>query len=96
MGGTVTWVFAEKWLAADENNTLYPYHYDVSLNNRVLITVHTGLSYNCNNRFQISLLAEQYLTPIHKQPAQKYYWKQLSIQLSKPLQLTSGKHKSPK
>lgn len=96
MGGSVTWVFAEKWLATDEINTLYPYHYDVSLNNHVLITVHTGLSYNCNNHFQISLLAEQDLTPIHRQPAQKYYWQQLSLHLSKPLQPIKGKHKSSK
>ena len=96
MGGSVTWVFAEKWLVTDENNTLYPYHYNGSLNNPVLVTVHTGINYNCHNHFQISLLAEQDLTPIHKQPAQKYYWQQLSLHLSKPLQRIPGKHRSSK
>lgn len=96
MGGSVTWVFAEKWLVTNANNTLYPYRYDASLNNRALLMLHAGIGYNRNNHFQISLLAEQGLTPIHKQTAQKYYWQQLSLQLSKPLQPSLRKHKLSK
>lgn len=95
-GGSVAWVLSEQWLITNKTDTLYPYHYNSSLNNRFIANLHLGIGLNCNNRFCISLLAEQSLTPIHKSTTEKFYWSQFSLQISKPLRLSTHKYKPPK
>jgi hypothetical protein len=92
LGGSFAWAFAEKWLITGTDNASYPYHYNTSLNNHFIFNLQAGVSYNYNDRFQISLLAEQSLTPIHKVSAEKFYWQQFSLQISKPLRFSSHKH----
>ena len=88
-GGSIAWAVAEQWLIIDKTNASFPYHYNSSLNNRFLANLHAGIGLNCNNKFRLSLLAEQSLTPIHKNTTEKFYWQQLSLQISKPLHISS-------
>ncbi len=94
LGSSLAWSVAEKWLVTDGNHLPYPYYYNASLNNRVIINLHAGINYNYKDRFQISLLAEQSLTPIHKLTTEKNYLRQFSLQIDKPL--TRYKKKSLK
>ncbi|OIR05424.1 hypothetical protein GALL_124750 [mine drainage metagenome] len=92
-GGSLAWAFAEKWLVTDPNNFVHPYFYNTSINNHLFINLNAGIGYNYNNRFRISLLTEQSVSPIHKQSTKKFYWQQLSLQINKPIQFTSRKNK---
>jgi hypothetical protein len=95
LGGSLAWAFGEKWLITSKN-TSYPFYYNTSLNNRVILNLNAGIGYNFNDHFQISLLAEQSLTPVHKPTTEKYYWQQLSLKISKPIHFSLHKHKPPK
>lgn len=92
-GGSVAWAFSEHWLITDKTNTYYPYHYNNSLNNRVIANFHVGIGLNCNEKFKISILDEQSLTPIHKNSTEKFYWQQFSLQISKPIHISSHQNK---
>lgn len=92
-GGSFAWAFAEKWLVTDANNFAHPYFYNSSVNRHVFINLSTGIGYNYNNKFRISLLAEQSLSPLHKLSTNKFYWQQLSLQINKPIQFSSQKNK---
>jgi hypothetical protein len=91
----LAWAFGEKWLITTKN-TSYPFYYNASLNNRVIVNLNAGIGYNFNDHFQISLLAEQSLTPVQKSTTEKYYWQQLSLKISKPIHFSLHKHKPPK
>lgn len=95
LGGSLAWAFGEKWLITSKN-TSYPFYYNTSLNNRIIVNLNAGIGYNFNDHFQVSLLAEQSLTPIHKPTTEKYYWQQLSLKISKPIHFSLHKHKPPK
>lgn len=95
-GGSLAWAFAEHWLITDKTNTLYPYHYNSSWNNHFITNLHLGVQLNCNDKFRITLLDEQSLTPIYKNTALKLYWQQFSLQLSKPFNLSKHPYKPPK
>ncbi|MDE3144644.1 MAG: hypothetical protein KGL19_10850, partial [Bacteroidota bacterium] len=92
-GGSLAWAFAEKWMVTDANNFAHPYFYNSSVNRHVFINLSTGIGYNYNNKFRISLLAEQSLSSIHKLSTNKYYWQQLSLQINKPIQFSSRQNK---
>lgn len=96
LGGSFAWAFAEKWLVTDPNNFAHPYFYNASINNHVFVNLSAGIGYNYNDKFRILLLAEQSLSPIHKQSTNKFYWQQLSLQISKPIQFSSRKNKKTK
>lgn len=85
LGGSLAWSFKEKWLVTDASNLSHPYYYNTSLNNHAIINLNAGIGYNFGNHFQISLLAEQSLTPIHRIKAEKKYWRRFSLQIEKPL-----------
>ena len=95
-GGSIVWAVAEQWLIIDKTNASFPYHYNSSLNNRFIANLHAGIGLNCNDKFRLTLLAEQSLTPIHKNTTEKFYWQQFSLQISKPLPISSHQNKKPK
>ncbi len=90
-GAALDWTMHERWITTSTNNSRFPFHYDASLYNRFLLNLYAGIDYNCNNRFKVSLLVQQSITPIHKQTPEKYYWQQLNLQISKPLHASSHK-----
>ena len=70
------------WLIA--NVTTGKYYYDRSLNNLFIGNIQAGITFNHNNQYGISLIAQRSLTPIHKQ-FNNVYFSQLSLQLTKYL-----------
>ncbi len=91
-GGAVAWAFAEKWLISDAANSNF--YYNTSLNNKLLFNVNAGLSLDMNSKLQIACMAQQSLTPIHKNTTDKFYYTQYTIQLSKPISFNKLLHKS--
>ena len=70
------------WLIA--NVATGKYYYDRSLNNLFIGNIQAGITFNHNNQYGISLIAQRSLTPIHKQ-FNNVYFSQLSLQLTKYL-----------
>lgn len=70
------------WLIA--NVATGKYYYDRSLNNLFVGNIQAGITFNHNNQYGISLIAQRSLTPIHKQ-FNNVYFSQLSLQLTKYL-----------
>lgn len=70
------------WLIA--NVATGKYYYDRSLNNLFVGNIQAGITFNHNNQYGISLIAQRSLTPIHKQ-VNNVYFSQLSLQLTKYL-----------
>jgi hypothetical protein len=70
------------WLIA--NVATGKYYYDRSLNNLFMGNIQAGITFNHNNQYSISLIAQRSLTPIHKQ-VNNVYFSQLSLQLTKYL-----------
>jgi hypothetical protein len=70
------------WLIA--NVATGKYYYDRSLNNLFIGNIQAGITFNHNNQYGISLIAQRSLTPIHKQ-VNNVYFSQLSLQLTKYL-----------
>lgn len=81
-GGSVAWAFAEKWKVLPATGYSY---YNATLNNKFIFNVDAGISVQEKHGYKFSLVAEQSITPIHKNNDYKYYWQQYSLQLKIPV-----------
>ena len=82
-GGSLAWAFSQQWLIADNaNSRLY---YDQSLNNKLLLGLHSGIVFNQNNHFKIAVLTDYSITPIHKNTTDKFHFLQYTLQISTPI-----------
>ena len=70
------------WLIA--NVATGKYYYERSINNIFMGNIQAGITFNHNNQYSISLIAQRSLTPIHKK-VNNVYFSQLSLQLTKYL-----------
>ena len=70
------------WLIA--NVATGKYYYDRRFNNLFIGNIQAGISFNHNNQYGISLIAQRSLMPIHKE-VNNVYFSQLSLQLTKYL-----------
>jgi hypothetical protein len=87
-GGSLSLALSEKWLVVPIAGN---YFYDKSYNNKLVFGIHAGVSVEMKKGYRFSLMAEQALTPVHKNNSltnnNQYYWRYWSAQFSLPLRL---------
>ncbi len=82
VGGTIDYSIAKNWLFVSDAKDYYEKN-NSELNN-FFASLHTGFSFNINNKFSIDITANKYLNAVQKSSS-KYYWQQLNMQVNIPL-----------
>jgi len=84
VGGSMDYAIAKNWLYINNEQSYYEKNNN-ELNN-FFTSLHTGLSFNINNKLSVDIVAKKYLNTVQKSSS-KYYWQQLDMQLNIPLKL---------